>query len=163
MKHLILSFVFCVSFLQTFAQTMFKDTVYAESDITTFLNLPYGNTHNGHSVLNFYSQISATSPSRPLIIMVPGSGFLNVGDPRIAFDTAAMDFAQRGYAVAVLDYFRVIDVCGTPFDTLAARAAADVYAAIQGLIAYKTTLKINTNYIFIHGQSAGGIAATTAI
>jgi acetyl esterase/lipase len=121
-------------------------------------NVVYGNaSYNQLHYYNFY-----TGVPKPLLLIVPGSGFVSGGDPRLAFQTTAMYYANLGYVVAVMDYYRVAQPCAN-FPDVVKIAAADVHAALQALVANKDVLKINTNQIFVHGQSAGGIAANTAI
>jgi hypothetical protein len=118
----------------------------------------YGNA--SYNKLLFYNNY--TGLPKPLLLIVPGSGFKSGGDPRLAFDNTARYYASLGYVVAVMDYYRVAEPCAN-FSNVVKIAAADVHAALQALVANKDILKINVNGIYVHGQSAGGIAATAAI
>jgi hypothetical protein len=159
MKKLFFTFLLCTAWLTTFAQLPFQNEYYPDNVIVTG-DFIYGN--QSHSVLRLYTPNNQAG--KPLLVLVVGSGFTsgpNLRDlPNV--QAKARSFARRGYAVIVMEYKRVDQPC-YGFYSVVREAAADVHAAIQFTIANRAAWNIDPNYIFIHGISAGGIAATSAI
>lgn len=125
---------------------------------------------NNRRKLDLYHALDpANCIRRPLILLLPGSGFVEIPgvDPKLAPNivSIAQYFSQKGYVVAVTDYHRIQNPYSSDivFNSVVHEAAQDVHAAIQFLVANANFLNIDTENIFIIGQSAGGIAALSAI
>lgn len=152
---LILLWATCIT---GFAQLPFLNEIDPAPSIV-WHDFVYGN--KPRNLLRLYTPNNQVS--KPLFVLVLGSGFQNPQIPlRNQYEAQARSYAKRGYAVLVIEYYRVIDPCPA-FEKVVGEAAADVHAAIQYAIKYKGAWNINPNYIFIDGLSAGGIAATAAI
>lgn len=129
-------------------------------------DVPYSITEDGVRTFDYYSY-GDECPARPLVVILPGSGFVGPGPIKTVPNTIykAKYFAKRGYAVAVVDYYRVPEPCATQasMNTVMHKAAQDVNAALQYLVANAANLNIDPGNIFMIGESAGGIAGLSAI
>jgi hypothetical protein len=142
----------------------------ASSTINKFTNIEYttsGSTNKRN--LDFYSlNKKLVCKKRPLILILPGSGFLDYGlDPKASSHIlrVAEYFSKKGYAVAVSDYERLKSekLNNTLFNCTVIEAAKDVNAAIQYLLGKKELLQIDEDNVFIIGESAGGMAGLSAL
>lgn len=112
--------------------------------------------------MDIYQPVGDIAAKRPLIIFIHGGGFYQ-GNRKEGRDIC-MVFTNYGFASASIDY-RLIDVPLTDSVTVAEgmiHAISDAKAAIRFFVedaATTDTYKIDTNYIFISGGSAGGITA----
>ncbi|NNE34318.1 MAG: T9SS type A sorting domain-containing protein [Rhodothermales bacterium] len=112
--------------------------------------------------LDLYEPTSDPAISRGLLILAHGGSF-DFGS-RSDIEDLSRDFATRGYLVASIDY-RLVAPNET--DTLAfldgvVKARSDMKAAIRFFVedaAGANLYKVDTNYVFIGGTSAGAITA----
>lgn len=129
-------------------------------------DIPYSTTADGTRTFDFYGYIDDCE-ARSLVVLLPGSGFHASGSIKTIPSSIlkATYFAQRGYAVAVVDYHRVIDPCAFQerANTVIHKAAQDVHAALQFLVGNAATLNIDPANIFVIGESAGGVAGLSAL
>ena len=164
-EKLIICCLFLVSGITTKAQLTeiyTRDVVGTPSTFYYGKNLLFNN-------LDFYNVKSELE--KPLIILLPSSGFMfTSGNSRDIMQNEdiineAYYYAQRGAAVAVVNYSRVEtknDLC-TNFKKIVGMATAEIHAAIQFCVVNSDITNIDVNNIFIVGESAGGIAGSTAI
>ncbi|MFD8818606.1 alpha/beta hydrolase fold domain-containing protein, partial [Streptomyces sp. NPDC059627] len=101
-------------------------------------------------------QVPKSSGKKPLVVYVTGGGWM------LSDRTANLDqrtyIADQGYAVASIQY-RTTTSGATYKDAL-----ADVKSAIRYLRANADTYRIDTDHVFVWGQSAGGyLAAMTGV
>jgi hypothetical protein len=104
-----------------------------------------------------------TAQKRPTIILVHGGGFTTGS----YFMPDMQYFSQRGYVTASVDYRLGLDtLCysgnTTTIDAVY-RAIQDQQAAIRYLVNNAATYKIDTNYLFLFGRSAGAVTNTTGM
>lgn len=116
--------------------------------------------------MDIYQPIGDTLAARPVIILGHGGSFITgngdrTNDPTV--DTLCQRFASRGYVTVSIDY-RTIDVFSALDSALmvdeVAKAISDGKAAIRFFMndrATTNTYKIDTNNIFIGGNSAGAV------
>lgn len=113
--------------------------------------------HEFDLYMDIYLPKGDTLQKRPLIMFIHGGGFF-IGDkqdnPIVLW---CKHFARMGYVVASINYRmgfrpskRAIERCGY-------RAAQDAHAAMRFLVHNKDKYRINTDYLFAAGSSAGGI------
>jgi len=129
----------------------------------------YGGT-NQDLYLDFYEPSGDVATERPLIIVAFGGSF--IAGAREDMDWMCEYYASLGYAAATIDY-RLYDGPLFPLpDSVAMTeevlmAVSDMKAAIRFFkedAATNNTYRIDTNYIFLGGISAGAItAAHTAL
>src|SRR3954447_3029972 len=106
-----------------------------------------------------------TFTARPLIVIVHGGGFVD-GDIQ-STKKKQIYFAKKGFVVASVEYrlgWRQDCVPGNDTSMAYAiyRAVQDINAAIRYLVNKAAAYKIDTKRIFLHGESAGGIASLTS-
>lgn len=94
---------------------------------------------------------------RPVLLFIHGGGFY-IGDKR---DNPIVlwckHFAKMGYVVASINYRIGFKATKESIERCGYRAAQDAHAAMRYLMHYKDILKIDPNYIFVAGSSAGGV------
>jgi hypothetical protein len=120
-------------------------------------------TYNKSLNFDLYTPTGDTLSKRPAIVMVFGGAFLVGTTLQPQLVDYCQYFAKRGYVVAAIDYrlgFNTLD--GETAIRAVYRAAQDVKAAIRYLKLNAATYKIDTNYVFAGGNSAGGIASIHA-
>lgn len=137
---------------------------------TAPITVQYGNNttiggNNQDLFLDFYEPSRDLATERPLIIVAFGGSFIS--GAREDMDWMCEYYASLGYATATIDY-RLYDGPIIPLpDSVAMTeevlmAVSDFKAAIRFFkedAANANTYRIDTNYIFVGGISAGGIAA----
>jgi hypothetical protein len=112
------------------------------------------------------SQQATSSLPRPAVVVAFGGGFVT-GD-RQSMGEICGSLARKGYVAVTIDY-RLFDF-GIPVDTaqmldVVVKATGDMKAAIRFLredAATSNQFRVDTNYIFAGGISAGAIAACHA-
>ena len=110
--------------------------------------------------LDVYQPTGDTSTNRPVIMWIHGGGF-RTGSSRAQgyIVTYATDFAKRGYVCLSIDY-RLRDGADMPTQEseLPAEqdAAHDANTALAWIRANAGAYKVNTNWMFVAGGSAGG-------
>lgn len=124
-----------------------------------------GKEHQQQLLFDFYEREDTVSSPRPLVITLFGGGF--VLGSRVHEDVTAWceRFAAEGYLAASIDYrvmppgkFSSKNLIRTGF-----MAAQDVSAAVRYFKANADKYQIDTNRIFLLGQSAGAVAIIHAL
>ena len=184
MKKLISFSVLFILLIESYAQ-QWVDFRY---DYDSLLNVTYGssvdfNGRNTPLTMDVYlprcsdpQQISR----RPLLLLIHGGAFLAGGKNDANTKALCTTFARRGYVTATIEYrlgFIADDVawsCNYPFyecifaaDTSEwyrayYRAVQDAKGALRYLINRNATFRIDTNNVFIAGESAGAFTALGA-
>ncbi|WP_254646713.1 alpha/beta hydrolase [Streptomyces sp. GbtcB6] len=128
------------------------------SAITTTDDITYSSptTHGTKTDLKLDIQVPKSSGKKPLVVYLTGGGWV------MADRTGNLDqrtyVADQGYVVASVQY-RTTTAGATYKDAL-----ADVKSAIRYLRANADTYGIDTDHVFVWGQSAGGyLAAMTGV
>lgn len=114
---------------------------------------------------DFYEPVVDSNGLRPLVITVFGGGFVLGSRDYEDMVEWCNRLAQCGYAAASIDYrlmpgrkFSSKELVRTGY-----MAAQDVSAAVRFFKANSETYRIDTNRIFLLGQSAGAVAIIHAI
>ncbi len=131
-----------------------SDVKYGEAPAWT---IPYNNTD---LFMDIYEPVGDGLTRRPLMIWAHPGGFL-LGDKEADDMVALCDsFARRGYVTASISYRLGFNPLSTTSAERAVyRGTQDARAAIRYLMEYASIYSIDTNYIFLGGSSAGGVAA----
>lgn len=107
--------------------------------------------------MDIYSPKGDTMKARPLILFIHGGGFY-IGDkqdnPIVLW---CKHFAKMGYVVASINYRMGFRPSKESIERCGYRAAQDAHAAMRFLIHNKEKYRINPDYLFAAGSSAGGV------
>ncbi|MCL2246525.1 MAG: RecX family transcriptional regulator [Lentimicrobiaceae bacterium] len=96
---------------------------------------------------------------RPLLLLIHGGAFY-VGDKsQTAIVEACNYFASLGYTTASINYRLGFQPTKSSIERAGYVAIQDAHAAVRFLIAHANKYKIDPNYIFVGGSSAGGITS----
>lgn len=146
----------------------YLNDVYPKLNITTDVQFGESTTIGGNVktlFMDIYEPSGDIAEKRPLIVFVHGGGFIFGSREDMAPLCEA--FAHRGFVTATIDY-RLID--GTVTDSIGmadvvVKAVGDLRAAIRFFredAATTNSYRIDPDYIFSGGASAGGVTASTS-
>ncbi len=124
---------------------------------------PYGISTSQDLRLDFYEPIGDSCTHRPLIVYAFGGAYL-IGDKRQPdIPTVCNHFARQGYTVISIDYRIGFNTISTGSAIRAVyRGIQDLRAAVRYMCENQSLYKIDTNYIFYTGSSAGCISGIHA-
>ena len=159
-----------LSFAQQCDTNRFTNAEYfQESDIESAMNITYATALNYKDEtqelqmdLYFPSASKDKMEKRPLILLIHGGGFTKGKREGMAF--MCQQFAQRGFVAATMSYrlgMKTEDAAGNGNATY--RAQQDANAALRYLVANASEYKIDTDWIFIGGTSAGAITSLATV
>lgn len=113
--------------------------------------------------LDVYEPDGDTIAKRPCIVYAHGGAFL-IGDKRIIpVDQYCYEMAKRGFVVFSIDYRKCFNTVSTPsIERAVYRAVQDMKAAIRWVKAKADTFRVDTNQLYVGGNSAGSIMAIFA-
>lgn len=144
-----------------------SDQIEVLDNITYGQNINWqGSTVNLDYIIAYPNFKSDTLSKRPFILLIHGGGFIAGNKYQLA--PVMMDFAQRGYVCASISYRLGWDVTGDPFACLGTgtslakavyRAMQDSKAALRYFAANAGKYRIDTNYFFTGGVSAGAVTS----
>ncbi len=180
-----LRILLALSFVLSWTASQAQQWISPRYTYDSLLNIPYGASvdFNGRTVthtLDIYLP-QCDDPQhisrRPLLLLIHGGAFLAGDKNDVNIKTLCTRFAQRGYVTATISYrlgFVADDVawtCNYPgygcvfaADTAEwyrayYRAVQDGKGALRYLINRNSTYRIDTNNVFIAGESAGAFIA----
>ena len=142
---------------------------YAEpvfDEVNTIEGIPYssavkeGDTEPTTLYLDFYEPVGDTLSKRPLVITVFGGAFVAGSRDFADMQAYCTRLAQHGYVAASIDY-RLLSIWNLNQTSLirdAYMASQDVSSAIRFLKFHSEEYGIDTDRIFLLGNSAGSIA-----
>lgn len=166
MKKIIIS-GFLLFTISAFSQ---RYLTYVYSDIDSIIGEIYGTSIdylslNQELLFDFYSPKLDTTQKRPLIIYIHGGGFTSGSRTYPSVKLLCRKMAMKGYTVANIDYR--LDPEFNLYDSDEDRRAMtdamhDAKQAIRYFKANAALYKIDTNNIFIGGESAGAITSMMA-
>ena len=116
--------------------------------------------------MDIYQPTGDTLAARPLIIVAHGGSFIGgTREDDVACDSICWRFAKRGYVTASIDYrlanpLSMFSTDSTQAITEVMQSVSDGKAAIRYFVqdaATTNTYRIDTNNIFIGGNSAGSV------
>ena len=107
--------------------------------------------------MDIYLPKDDTMKQRPMVMFIHGGGFF-IGDKR---DTPIVlwcqHYAKMGYVAVSINYRMGFKPSKASIERCGYSAAQDAHAAMRFLIHNKEKYRINPNYLFVAGSSAGGI------
>lgn len=144
---------------QRYAEPVF-DEVNIETGIPFSSAIKEGDTSPTTLYLDFYEPQGDTLSARPLVITVFGGAFVAGSRDYADMVEYCTRLAKHGYAAASIDY-RLISIWNLNSTSLirdAYMAAQDVSAAIRFFKYHCDEYRIDTEQVFLLGNSAGSIA-----
>lgn len=140
-------------------------------EITTTTGIPFSSAVGENQVLpttlylDFYEPYGDTLSARPLVITVFGGAFVAGSRDWCDMVEYCTRFAKHGYAAAAIDYrlLPILSISSSSLIRNAYMASQDVSSAIRYFKAYCHDYRIDTNNIFLLGNSAGSIASLNEI
>ena len=109
--------------------------------------------------MDIYIPQDDTSKLRPLIMFIHGGAFFNGDKASEAYTKWSTHFAKMGFVVASINYRMGFLPSADQIDCAGYRAAQDAHAAMRYLVHNAAKYRINTDWIFAGGTSAGAITA----
>jgi pimeloyl-ACP methyl ester carboxylesterase len=109
--------------------------------------------------MNFYEPVGDTLAARPLVLLIHGGAFYIGYKECKTITTFAHDLAQRGFAVAAIDYRMGFKVTADEVERSGYKATQDAHAALRYLAHNAEFYRILSNEILVAGSSAGAITA----
>lgn len=149
----------------------YLDPIFLQVNKTA--NIIYGNAHSITTVyvseswttnidlkMDVFQPVGDTVAKRPLIVFIHSGGFINGTKDHQDMQYLCDSFARRGYVTCSIDYrLNYNPFSSTSAERAVYRGMQDAAAAIRYMKAFRNTYKIDTNYIFPWGSSAGGFTA----
>lgn len=109
--------------------------------------------------LDLYLPQNDTSKQRPLLMLIHGGAFFNGDKASEAYIKWSKHFAALGFVVASINYRMGFLPSADQIDCAGYRAVQDAHAAMRFLVHNAAKYRINTDWIFVGGTSAGAITA----
>ena len=147
-----------------YADPVFENTM-TTSEIPFSSAVREGQTSPTTLYLDFYEPSGDTLSARPLVITVFGGAFVAGSRDWCDMVEYCTRFAKHGYAAASIDYrlLPLMSISASSLIRSAYMAAQDVNSAIRFFKAHCLEYRIDTNNIFLLGNSAGSIAILNEI
>jgi para-nitrobenzyl esterase len=171
-----LSFLFLLFFASAQAQTTnpycdgvrYKDQVFTTTTVTSGVQYGQNTGYCGEAytlLMDIYQPEGDTATARPVLFVNYGGSFINGTRTDGYVVDICQDFAKRGYVTCAIDY-RVFALCSFPDSAImldvVVKAVGDQKAGIRFLREHASEYKVDTNFVFLSGVSAGGILALHA-
>lgn len=109
--------------------------------------------------MDIYVPQDDTSKLRPLLMLIHGGAFFNGDKASEAYIKWSNHFAAMGFVVASINYRMGFLPSADQIDCAGYRAVQDANAAMRYLVHNAAKYRINTDWIFAGGTSAGAITA----
>jgi poly(3-hydroxybutyrate) depolymerase len=136
------------------------NVTYGNAPSITSIYISESWTTNIDLKMDIFQPVGDTVSKRPLIIFIHSGGFINGSKDHQDMQYLCDSFARRGYVTCSINYrlnFNLLS--STSAERAVYRGLQDAAAAIRYMKAFRNTYKIDTNYIFPWGSSAGGFTA----
>ncbi|MEM5518889.1 hypothetical protein WNY37_18160 [Henriciella sp. AS95] len=145
------------------AGVRYRDRVF--SNVTTQRNLPFANVDGQTLRMDVFSPQNDTATDRPVMILAFPGGF--VEGERSDMEEVAVDFAQRGYVSATIDYRLLSSIPASRAELVEEVYAAthDLFAAVRYFRADAigaNSFGIREDAILVGGASAGAVMGALA-
>lgn len=143
-----------------FFNRVFQD-ITVQTEIQYGMGAPVGSDSEDALYFDFYEPANDTMAHRPLVITVFGGAFVAGNRSWCDMEAFGDSLSHYGYAVASIDYrlLPIYRITETNFIRAGYMAAQDVSAAVRFFKGNCDLYGIDTNRIFVLGNSAGTIAS----
>lgn len=143
----------------------YVDHVFTNVTRTNGVQFGQGTTYCGTAknlLMDIYEPTGDNATARPVMIVNYGGSFIGGSRTDGYVQNICNDFAKRGYVTCAVDY-RLFELCAFPDSTImidvVVKAVSDEKAAIRYMREHASQYKIDTNFVFLSGVSAGAILA----
>ncbi len=110
--------------------------------------------------MDIYQPVNDPQQNRPLLLLLHGGAFILGDKATESIQSLAYEFAGRGYVVASVNYRMGFNMASkSSLERAAYRAVQDARAALRFLSANAATYRIDPDWVFLGGSSAGAITA----
>jgi poly(3-hydroxybutyrate) depolymerase len=174
---LLFSLLSIVGFAQHCIGGRYSETaMFDSSEIVVLSEIQYGTANQfiSNQPVNLMLDIYMPSPevdpiaARPFVLSIHGGGFISGDKAELAYQSR--EFARRGFVVANINYrlgwgcdnVLCINCFGTQMQKAIYSAVQDARAALRFAYANADEFGIDTDWIFISGESAGSITGMLA-
>lgn len=136
------------------------DVVFGTAPAITAVYVSEFTTTNQDLKMDIYTPVGDTLSQRPCFVFAFGGGFL-IGEKEDEDARSLCDsMARKGYVAASIQYRKNMNISNSGSGERAVyRGAQDYSAAIRFLKEYADSFRIDTNFIFAGGVSAGSFSA----
>ncbi|MBN4062295.1 carboxylesterase family protein [Bacteroidales bacterium AH-315-I05] len=136
------------------------DVVYGNAPRLTTVYINENTTVDMDLKMDIFQPYDDTLSKRPAVILAFGGGFLIGGKEDEDIQATCDSLAKRGYVTASIQYRLGMNIVSSNSGERAVyRGTQDFSAALRFIKEFADSLRIDTNYIFIGGVSAGAISA----
>lgn len=147
-----------------FQSSVSQDVVFGVSPALTAVYVAENVTVNQSMTMDIFFPVGDDLPKRPAVVLAYGGGYLfGTKEDEDVWSTCD-SLAKKGYVTASINYRMNLNVADPATAVRAIyRAAQDYSSAIRYLKEFASTYRIDTNYLFVGGVSAGGFSAMHAV
>lgn len=171
-KFLIITAIFLMLVGKVNGQYCTSDSRYTEvqyfdsTEITVGANIQFGTAldHLGNPYimrmdLYYPNLIIDPSPKRPFVMLFHGGGFSSGDKQSGDIKDLCIQMARRGFVCASVNYRLGYDFTEYGQYKARYRAIQDGHAAMRYVVNNANTIRIDTSWLFVGGQSAGSLLA----
>ncbi|HNW50337.1 MAG TPA: alpha/beta hydrolase [Prolixibacteraceae bacterium] len=108
--------------------------------------------------MDIYQPTGDTMSKRPLVLLIHGGAFYIGTKQCPTMKILATTLAKRGYVVACIDYRMGFKLRASDIERSGYRAVQDAHAALRFLSHFAPKYKIDPDWVYVGGTSAGAIA-----
>ena len=109
--------------------------------------------------MDIYIPKNDTVEKRPLIMFIHGGAFYIGDKATLPYRTLCNHFASMGYVCVSINYRMGFKLSSKAIERTAYQATQDAHAAMRYLLSKKDIYRIDPDYLFVGGASAGSITA----
>lgn len=109
--------------------------------------------------MDIYIPKDDTISKRPLVMLIHGGAFFIGDKATLAYQKWCAHFASLGYVCVSINYRMGFRMSSKAIERTAYQATQDAHAAMRYLVSKKDVYRIDTDYLFVGGASAGSITA----
>jgi acetyl esterase/lipase len=143
-----------------FAVTKQSNVVFANAPSIPAVYVSEAVTVNENITMDIFQPVGDTASKRPLIIFAFGGGYIFGTKDDSDIQGLCDYFAKRGYVTASINYRKGLNATSNNSAVRAIyRGAQDWSSAVRWFKEFSGTYKVDTNYIFAGGSSAGSFGA----
>ena len=109
--------------------------------------------------MDIYIPKNDTLSKRPLLMLIHGGAFFIGDKATVPYQRWCRHFASLGYVCVSINYRMGFRINSKAIERTAYQATQDAHAAMRYLVSKKDIYRIDTDYLFVGGASAGSITA----